>query len=82
MKKSATLICPRCKTSMPNVTVDEGKPFPNKCDDCGSTNVMVTHLVTNIRSAEEQKALKENRDKIDKAAHVAAEALANVLTKP
>ncbi len=50
--KRATLICPKCKTKMVDVVKEEGEPFPNKCDKCGSTNVMVTYLVTNIKDLE------------------------------
>ena len=81
MLKKATLICPRCKEAMPDVTIKNEAPFPNKCDKCGSTNVMVTHLLTGILEPGEIEAQKRKREAIEKASKQAAEGLAATLLK-
>ncbi len=80
MLKRAVLICPRCKKAA-EMTVKESEPFPNKCDICGSTNVMVTHLVTSIREPSEIEAERRNRATIDKAARQGADLMAAALIK-
>jgi phage FluMu protein Com len=80
MLKRAVLICPRCKESA-EFTIKESESFPNKCDKCGSTNIMVTHLVTRIREPGEVEVERRNRQAIDKAAKQAAEGIAQTLLK-
>ncbi len=75
MLKTATIICPRCKKA-DDMTVKEGQPFPNKCDVCGSTNLMLTHVKTNIREPDEIDEAKKVKAKIAKASRAAAEAFA------
>lgn len=80
MLKRATLICPRCKLAG-EMTIKENVLFPNKCDKCGSTNVMVTHLTVGIREHSELAAEKRKIEAINKAAQQAAEVMAATLLK-
>lgn len=69
MYKKATLICPRCKMA-DAMTIEESEQFPNKCDKCGSTNVMITHLVTNMKSVDSEEpvmAKKPGRPRLESA---------------